>query len=158
MELINRINTLNKEVKKLNKERDIALGKKETLTQQLNQGIADYNAKFQTNISADTVEVELNKVTSEVQAKVDKLETAITQIKSGNYTEANATLEIKTPEFSEPVETTQTSTESTTVHSVSESPAVPEVSVQQSVSAPVETPVAPVMPAIQNEPELLASV
>ena len=180
MELINRINTLNKEVKKLNKERDIALGKKETLTQQLNQGIADYNAKFQTNISADTVEVELNKVTSEVQAKVDKLEKAITQIKSGNYTEANATLEIKTPEFSEPMETGRVTSADApiapevaamvtppadmpvTVYAESDT-AVEKVKeyVEQSNTVsepPVTPPVAPVMPTMQSEPEHPASV
>ena len=181
MELINRINTLNKEVKKLNKERDIALGKKETLTQQLNQGIADYNAKFQTNISADTVEVELNKVTSEVQAKVDKLEKAITQIKSGNFTEANATLEIKTPEFSEPMETGRVTSADTpitpevaamvtppadmtiTVHAEDNAAAIEKAKefVEQSntVSEPsVTPPVAPVMPLTPSEPEHPASV
>lgn len=145
MELINKINSLNNEVKKLNNERNIALGKKETLTQQLNQGIADYNAKFQTNISADTVEAELTKVTTEVQAKATKLEEAITQIKSGNYTEANSTLDIK------PVvpvaETTQAPTEPTTVHSAPVAPVVPEAPAQQSV------PVAPVMPSTPSEPE-----
>ena len=148
MELINKINSLNNEVKKLNNERNIALGKKETLTQQLNQGIADYNAKFQTNISADTVEAELTKVTTEVQAKATKLEEAITQIKSGNYTEANSTLDIKSVVPVE--ETTQAPVEPTTVHSVPEVPVVPEAPVQQSV--PV-APVAPVMPTAPSEPE-----
>lgn len=148
MELINKINSLNNEVKKLNNERNIALGKKETLTQQLNQGIADYNAKFQTNISADTVEAELTKVTTEVQAKATKLEEAITQIKSGNYTEANSTLDIKPVILVE--ETTQAPVEPATVHSVPEVPVVPEAPVQQSV--PV-APVAPVMPTAPSEPE-----
>lgn len=145
MELINKINSLNNEVKRLNNERNMALGKKETLTQQLNQGLADYNAKFQTNISVDTVEAELTKVSGEVKAKVNKLETAITQIKSGNFTEANSTLEIK-PVI--PVaETMQAPTEPTTVHSVPEAPVVSETPVQQSA------PVAPVMPTTPSEPE-----
>ena len=177
MELINKINSLNNEVKRLNNERNVALGKKETLTQQLNQGLADYNAKFQTNISVDTVEAELTKVSGEVEAKVNKLETAITQIKSGNFTEANATLDIKTPEFSEPMETGRTSS--------ADSPMTPEVAamvvpppagmpitvhaedsiaviekakefVEQSntVSEPsVTPPAAPVMPSTPSEPE-----
>lgn len=145
MELINKINSLNNEVKRLNNERNMALGKKETLTQQLNQGLADYNAKFQTNISVDTVEAELTKVSGEVEAKVNKLETAITQIKSGNFTEANSTLDIK-PVI--PVEeTAQAPTEPTTVHSVPEAPVVSEAPVQQSA------PAAPVMPSTPAEPE-----
>lgn len=141
MELINKINTLNNEVKKLNNERNIALGKKETLTQQLNQGIADYNAKFQTNISADTVETELTKVTAEVQAKATKLEEAITQIKSGNYTEANSTLDIK-PVI--PVEeTTQAPAEPTTVHNA------PVAPIEEQLVAPI----APVVPTVSSEPE-----
>lgn len=151
MELINKINSLNNEVKKLNNERNIALGKKETLTQQLNQGIADYNAKFQTNISADTVEAELTKVTTEVQAKATKLEEAITQIKSGNYTEANSTLDIKPVVPVE--ETTQAPVEPTTVHSVPEVPVVPEAPVQQNTPAQQSAPVAPVMPSTPSEPE-----
>lgn len=148
MELINKINSLNNEVKRLNNERNVALGKKETLTQQLNQGLADYNAKFQTNISVDTVEAELTKVSGEVEAKVNKLETAITQIKSGNFTEANSTLDIK-PVI--PVaETAQAPAEPTTVHSA---PVVPEAPVQQSVPAQPDVPVAPVMPSAPSEPE-----
>lgn len=177
MELINKINSLNNEVKRLNNERNVALGKKETLTQQLNQGLADYNAKFQTNISVDTVEAELTKVSGEVEAKVNKLETAITQIKSGNFTEANATLEIKTPEFSEPMETGRVTSADTpitpevaamvvpppagmpvTVHTESDTAAVEKVKeyVEQSntVSEPsVTPPVAPVMPSTPSEPE-----
>lgn len=154
MELINKINSLNNEVKKLNNERNIALGKKETLTQQLNQGIADYNAKFQTNISADTVEAELTKVTTEVQAKATKLEEAITQIKSGNYTEANSTLDIKpvvpVAETPAPAELT---TAPTTVHSAPVAPVVPEAPVQQSAPVQPDAPVAPVMPSTPSEPE-----
>lgn len=148
MELINKINNLNNEVKKLNNERNIALGKKETLTQQLNQGIADYNAKFQTNISVDTVEAELTKVTTEVQAKATKLEEAITQIKSGNYTEANSTLGIKSA--SPVAETAQAPVEPTTVPST---PVVPETSIQPSAPIQSDTPVVPVMPAVPSEPE-----
>lgn len=155
MELINKINSLNNEVKRLNNERNVALGKKETLTQQLNQGLADYNAKFQTNISVDTVEAELTKVSGEVEAKVNKLETAITQIKSGNFTEANATLEIKTPEFSEPMETGRVTS--------ADAPITPEVAAmvvpppaEDSIPAQSEVPVAPVQPTASSEPERAA--
>jgi uncharacterized phage infection (PIP) family protein YhgE len=152
MELINKINSLNNEVKRLNNERNVALGKKETLTQQLNQGLADYNAKFQTNISVDTIEAELTKVSGEVKAKVNKLETAITQIKSGNFTEANSTLEIKTPEFSEPMETGRVT--------AADAPITPEVAAmvvpppaEDSIPAQSEVPVAPVQPTAPSEPE-----
>ena len=149
MELINKINSLNNEVKRLNNERNVALGKKETLTQQLNQGLADYNAKFQTNISVDTVEAELTKVTTEVQAQTTKLEEAITQIKSGNYTEGNSTLDIKpvVPVAETTQASTEPTTEPTTVHSAPVAPVVPEAPVQQSAS------VAPVMPSTPSEPE-----
>lgn len=173
MELINKINSLNNEVKRLNNERNVALGKKETLTQQLNQGLADYNAKFQTNISVDTVEAELTKVSGEVEAKVTKLETAITQIKSGNFTEANATLEIKTPEFSEPMETGRVTSADTpitpevaamvvpppagmpvTVHAEDSTAAIEKAKefVEQSNTVS-EPPVAPVEPSTPNAPE-----
>jgi hypothetical protein len=152
MELINKINSLNNEVKRLNNERNMALGKKETLTQQLNQGLADYNAKFQTNISVDTVEAELTKVSGEVKAKVNKLETAITQIKSGNFTEANSTLEIKTPEFSEPMETGRVTS--------ADAPITPEVAAmvvpppaEDSIPAQSEVPVAPVQSTVPSELE-----
>lgn len=149
MELINKINSLNNEVKRLNNERNVALGKKETLTQQLNQGLADYNAKFQTNISVDTVEAELTKVSGEVEAKVNKLETAITQIKSGNYTEANSTLDIKpvVPVAETAQASTEPTTEPTTVHSAPVAPVVSEAPVQP------DAPVAPVMTSTPSEPE-----
>lgn len=155
MELINKINSLNNEVKRLNNERNVALGKKETLTQQLNQGLADYNAKFQTNISVDTVEAELTKVSGEVEAKVNKLETAITQIKSGNFTEANATLDIKSvvPVAETAQAPTEPTTEPTTVHSAPVAPVVPEAPVQQSAPVQPDAPVAPVMPSTPSEPE-----
>ena len=155
MELINKINSLNNEVKRLNNERNVALGKKETLTQQLNQGLADYNAKFQTNISVDTVEAELTKVTTEVQAKTTKLEEAITQIKSGNYTEANSTLDIKpvVPVAETAQASTEPTTEPTTVHSAPVAPVVPEAPVQQSAPVQPDAPVAPVMTSTPSEPE-----
>ena len=108
-ELRQRIAVANSESKRLNSERAINLGKKDTLTKQLDTALKSYNEKYGKNITINTLNAELEAVTIAKEQEVKTIEAIIDAINNGNYEEANklsgvvTKSEGVTPAISEPV-------------------------------------------------------
>lgn len=149
-ELRQRIAVANSESKKLNSERAINLGKKDTLTKQLDTALKSYNEKYGKNITINTLNAELEAVTIAKEQEVKTIEAIIDAINNGNYEEANklsgvvTKSEGVTPAISEPVVA-----QPVAPTSVTQKVAQPVVEpVTQPVIEPVTQPVVePVMPS-----------
>ena len=173
-ELRQRIGVINSRIGQINDQRNKNIGMRESLTTQLNQSIADYQAKYGVDLStSELVDAEYNRVAEEKEKEVKLLEDVISKIEAGDYSGANALLgvEPETKSVEQKVETKQSESVEPSVAPQSTEPvaSVPQVEqnvpstpqVEQSVSqtpqvepAPVQveqsvpsTPVAPVMPS-----------
>lgn len=173
-ELRQRIGVINSRIGQINDQRNKNIGMRESLTTQLNQSIADYQAKYGVDLStSELVDAEYNRVAEEKEKEVKLLEDVISKIEAGDYSGANALLgvEPETKSVEQKVEAKQTESVEPSVAPQSTEPVapVPQVEqnvpstpqVEQSVSptpqvepAPVQveqsvpqTPVAPVMPS-----------
>lgn len=173
-ELRQRIGVINSRIGQINDQRNKNIGMRESLTTQLNQSIADYQAKYGVDLStSELVDAEYNRVAEEKEKEVKLLEDVISKIEAGDYSGANALLgvEPETKSVEQKVETKQSESVEPSVTPQSTEPVapVPQVEqnvpstpqVEQSVSptpqvepAPVQveqsvpqTPVAPVMPS-----------
>ncbi len=87
-ELRSRIAQANAKSSALNNERQVLIGKKESLTAQLEKGIADYNARFNRNITKDDIQAELEKVVDEKSRELERLDAVLGCIAEGNFEEA----------------------------------------------------------------------
>lgn len=87
-DIMKEISVLNAESKRLNDERQVNIGRKETLNQQLNSAIAHYNKTYGTNITAETVDAEAERVMAIKEKEVEKVSGMLNLIKAGRYTEA----------------------------------------------------------------------
>ena len=153
-ELRQRIAVANSESKRLNSERAINLGKKDTLTKQLDTALKSYNEKYGKNITINTLNAELEAVTIAKEQEVKTIEAIIDAINNGNYEEANklsgvvTKSEGVTPAISEPVVVQPVAPTSVT-QTVAQPVAQPVVEpVTQPVVEPVTQPVVePVMPS-----------
>lgn len=98
-ELKAKIAQLNEAAKTINTRRQQDIGKKETLTKQIEQSIKMYNEKFGKNITIDTLEAELKKVMSDKEKEVEKVSGIITAIQAGDFDTANklAGVEVEQP-------------------------------------------------------------
>ena len=166
-ELRQRIAVANSESKRLNSERAINLGKKDTLTKQLDTALKSYNEKYGKNITINTLNAELEAVTIAKEQEVKTIEAIIDAINSGNYEEANklsgvvTKSEGVTPAISEPVVVQPVAPTSVT-QTVAQPVAQPVVEpVTQPVVEPVTQPVVepvipsaptPVAPPVANTP------
>lgn len=173
-ELRQRIGVINSRIGQINDQRNKNIGMRESLTTQLNQSIADYQAKYGVDLStSELVDAEYNRVAEEKEKEVKLLEDVISKIEAGDYSGANTLLgvEPETKSVEQKVETKQSESVEQSVAPQSTEPVapVPQVEqnvpstpqVEQSVSptpqvepAPVQveqsvsqTPVAPVMPS-----------
>ena len=158
-ELRQRIAVANSESKRLNSERAINLGKKDTLTKQLDTALKSYNEKYGKNITINTLNAELEAVTIAKEQEVKTIEAIIDAINSGNYEEANklsgvvTKSEGVTPAISEPVVAQPVAPTSVT-QTVAQPVAQPVV---EPVTQPVVEPVipsapTPVAPPVANTP------
>lgn len=83
-----RIAVVNAESKRLNNERAVNIGKRETLEKQLADAIALYNSTYNTSITADDLGAEIQRVASEKEREVSNIENMLNLIKSGQFEEA----------------------------------------------------------------------
>lgn len=173
-ELRQRIGVINSRIGQINDQRNKNIGMRESLTTQLNQSIADYQAKYGVDLStSELVDAEYNRVAEEKEKEVKLLEDVISKIEAGDYSGANALLgvEPETKSVEQKVEAKQTESVEPSVAPQSTEPVVPVPQVEQNVPstpqveqsvsptpqvepAPVQveqsvpqTPVAPVMPS-----------
>ena len=85
-----RIAVANAQCASLNNTRQVNIGKKETLTKQLEGYITEYKTKYGVDITMDNFQDEVNRVQTLKEQEVTKLETMIQYIKEGRYAEAEA--------------------------------------------------------------------
>lgn len=146
-ELRQRIGVINGRIGQINDQRNKNIGMRESLTAQLNQNIADYQAKYGVDLSsAELVEAEYNRVSEEIGEGVALLENVVSKIEAGDYSGANALLGVEPKEQG----TQSVQTEQPVAQPVqNEQPVAQPVTqpVAQPVAQPVEQPSSPV----QNE-------
>ena len=144
-----RIAVANAESKRLHDERQANLGKKTTLEQQLSASLDAYNKKYGTQITVDTIEQEVSRVTSAKEQELVKVESMLSLIKAGNYAEAEK-------QISGVAQTTEAPVAQPVVQATT--PVVETVATPPVVEAPVAQPTAPVVNTPVAQPEVAAPV
>lgn len=140
-----RIAVLNADSKRINNDRAVSIGKKETLQKQMNDALAAYKTKYGVELTEANLQSEIDRVSAEKLKEVEQIESVLNLIKLGQYDEANALVN-GTPAVKE---------ESTQAQGVPVAPVVEQP--QSPVStAPVQetTPVPPVQESIPIPPDL----
>lgn len=135
-ELRQRIGVINSRIGQINDQRNKNIGMRESLTTQLNQSIADYQAKYGVDLStSELVDAEYNRVAEEKEKEVKLLEDVISKIEAGDYSGANALLgvEPETKSVEQTVETKQAESVEPSVAPQSTEPVAPVPQVEQSV-------------------------
>lgn len=89
-ELNQKIAILNADSQRVNNERAVNIGKHDTLSKQLDAAIKSYNEKYGKNITVETLEQEINAVTSAKEKEIADIEAVLNAIKSGDYSTANS--------------------------------------------------------------------
>lgn len=152
-----RIAVLNADSKRINNDRAVSIGKKETLQKQMNDALAAYKAKYGVELTEANLQSEIDRVSAEKLKEVEQIESVLNLIKLGQYDEANALVngtptvkEESTPVQEVPVtpvvEQPQSSVPITPVQETTPVPPVSTAPVQESVPTPpnLGTPTEPV--------------
>lgn len=88
-ELNKRIANANALSEKLNRERAVNLGKRDTLKEQLETAIKGYNSTYNRNLSIENIESEIKEISDAKEKELSHLESILNAISSGNYELAN---------------------------------------------------------------------
>lgn len=144
-----RIAVLNADSKRINNDRAVSIGKKETLQKQMNDALAAYKAKYGVDLTEVNLQAEIDRVSAEKLKEVEQIEAVLNLIKLGQYDEANALINGTPVQAEEPA---------TPVSSgVVEQPTVPvqeTAQVKEAVPTPPDlgTPSAPVQESVPTPP------
>ena len=98
-ELVAKIDKANADTAVVMAQRNKNLGKKEALEKQLASLLEAYKAKYGVELTPDTLQEEINRVSAEKAAELSKTEQALTLIQSGRFNDASVLLtgeELKT--------------------------------------------------------------
>ena len=90
--LKNRISVLNENIKRLNNERQMALGRYDTLKAQLDAAVKSYETNYGVALTAENIEAERQVVETEINGKVQLLEGVLAKIAEGDYKNAEKLL------------------------------------------------------------------
>lgn len=142
-ELEARISKLNNSAKKINLERQQSIGRREALLKQQEDAIKAYNAKYNKNITPETVRAEYERVSSEKQEEVAKVEKIISAIETGNFDLANQLSGVEPEAKSEEANDTYVQAVTETAQSVEVPAHVVEESVAQEEPEETVEPTAP---------------
>lgn len=137
-----RIAVLNADSKRINNDRAVSIGKKETLQKQMNDALAAYKAKYGVDLTEANLQAEIDRVSAEKLKEVEQIEAVLNLIKLGQYDEANALVNGTPAKAEEPVAPVQSTPVATGVVEQPQKP-VPTPPVVESISTPpvIETPV-----------------
>ena len=141
-----RIAVLNADSKRINNDRAVSIGKKETLQKQMNDALAAYKAKYGVDLTEVNLQAEIDRVSAEKLKEVEKIEAVLNLIKLGQYDEANALVNGTPAKTDEPI---------VPVHEVSANSGVveqPQIPVQESIPTP------PVMQKSISTPQVQESI
>jgi len=141
--IIQRIAVINAESKRLNEERNINIGKKETLTKQLNSAIEKYKNDYGVSLDVTTLDAEINRVVQSKESEVKAIEEMLSLIQAGRYADAEAIVSGQIPQS---VEVVSEASVAPTVEPTPVAPAVEPTSVEPAPVAP--TPVAPIAESV----------
>lgn len=144
-----RIAVLNADSKRINNDRAVSIGKKETLQKQMNDALAAYKAKYGVDLTEANLQAEIDRVSAEKLKEVEQIEAVLNLIKLGQYDEANALVN------GTPVQAEEPATPVSSV--VVEQPTVPvqeTAQVKEAVPTPPDlgTPSAPVQESVPTPP------
>lgn len=131
-QLNSRISVVNSESKRLNEARQVNIGKRATLEQQLNDAFATYKQHYGVDLTIENLASEQQRVATAKEKEVSDLEHVINLIKTGNYDEATKYINGGV-----------TSNEQQTAQSTEAQPVV-EQQVAQPVAPQVEQPTTPI--------------
>ena len=168
LEQINeRVSQLNNEVARLNSQRAVNLGKRETLQAQLDSAIRAYNDAYDASIDVSTLDSEIASVTADTEKAVMHMEKVLTCINSGDIAGAEQLLGVEPSSATQPLATPQAVVEPVVAPPVIEPvvntvPAPPQASaIPQTVIEPVVqefvTPQAAVEPVVATPVGVVAS-
>lgn len=161
LEQINeRVSQLNNEVARLNSQRAVNLGKRETLQAQLDSAIRAYNDAYGASIDVSTLDSEIASVTADTEKAVMHMEKVLACINSGDIAGAEQLLGVEPSSATQPLATPQAVVEPVIAPPVIEPvvntvPAPPQASaIPQTVIEPVVqefvTPQAAVEPVVAS--------
>ena len=167
LEQINeRVSQLNNEVARLNSQRAVNLGKRETLQAQLDSAIRAYNDAYGASIDVSTLDSEIASVTADTEKAVMHMEKVLACINSGDIAVAEQLLGVEPSSATQPLATPQAVVEPVVAPPVIEPvvntvPAPPQASaIPQTVIEPVVqefvTPQAAVEPVVVSPVEVVA--
>lgn len=144
-----RIAVLNADSKRINNDRAVSIGKKETLQKQMNDALAAYKTKYGVDLTEANLQAEIDRVSAEKLKEVEQIEAVLNLIKLGQYDEANALVNGTSAQADESVTPTNAG--------VVEQPAVPvqeTAPVKEAVPTPPDlgTPSAPVQESVLTPP------
>lgn len=87
-EIKQRIAVANGESARLNSQRQVSIGRRDTLNDQLNSMLAKYKETYGVELTKDNIDSEVQRVTKEKEQEVAKIEQVLSLIKEGRYAEA----------------------------------------------------------------------
>lgn len=149
-QLNSRISVVNSESKRLNEARQVNIGKRATLEQQLNDAFATYKQHYGVDLTIENLASEQQRVATAKEKEVSDLEHVIGLIKAGNYDEATQYINGGVP--SNEQQTAQSTVAQPVVEQQVSQPVVPQQSVTPKVeqpTAPISQPTTPVTPVAQ---------
>lgn len=150
-ELKEKITQLNSVAKTLNTRRQQDIGKRETLTKQIEDMIEQYNKTYNKSITIDTLEAELESIKEKKEKEVEKVSGIINAIQTGDYALANKLAGIETNEKTASANTGYVeSVVNNTQSVVTQQPSIPSMYTQpEETTAPVQEVVTP-KPSMPN--------
>ena len=145
LEQINeRVSQLNNEVARLNSQRAVNLGKRETLQAQLDSAIRAYNDAYGASIDVSTLDSEIASVTADTEKAVMHMEKVLACINSGDIAGAEQLLGVEPSSATQPLATPQAVVEPVVAPPVVE-PVVNTVPAPPQASAIPQTVIEPVV-------------
>lgn len=157
-----RIAVLNADSKRINNDRAVSIGKKETLQKQMNDALAAYKAKYGVDLTEANLQAEIDRVSAEKLKEVEQIEAVLNLIKLGQYDEANALVNGTPVQAEEQVTPTNAGVVQETAPVKEAVPTPPDLGtpsapVQESVLTPPvqeSIPTPPVQKSIPTPPDL----
>lgn len=148
-----RIAVLNADSKRINNDRAVSIGKKETLQKQMNDALAAYKAKYGVDLTEANLQAEIDRVSAEKLKEVEQIEAVLNLIKLGQYDEANALVSGTPVQAEEQVTPTNAGVVQETAPVKEAVPTPPDLGTP---SAPVQEsiPTPPVQKSIPTPPDL----
>lgn len=141
-----RIAVANAESKRLNNERQVLIGKRQTLEKQLSDALAAYKKAYGVELTVENIASEMERVSALKEAEVQSIETMLSLIKEGRYDEAER---LAGGVVSEPMAEIPPTTEEP-VHVQQVPPMPPEMA--SFLGQPVPAQPAPVQPVQAQQP------